>query len=164
MVGGNSSASTPGSAVGQYPVAETPPRGCDGNLTSKYLNFGSCTSTSSVSITCGLNTGFYVELQRGSSLVIGLRLCTGNDAPERDPFTISLEGSNLSGSALVMGNSWTLIYNGTSGLQTDPGRNTCGVPQLVNSTSYYKSYRFLVSSKRSAENSMQFGELQLYGY
>ncbi|CAF1517571.1 unnamed protein product, partial [Rotaria sordida] len=119
-VGTNSTTATPGNYIGQYIPTESPYNACDNNTGTKYLSFGTCGETTIDSI-CGLNTGLYLELQPGSSLIIGLQMCTGNDYPERDPFIVSLEGSNLSGTVLNLGTSWTLIYNGPSGLQTDPG-------------------------------------------
>lgn len=162
-VRGNSLSSTPGLGVGQYPSDETPGNACDSTVSTKYTNFGTCWSTI-VQITCGVNTGFYTELQRGASLVIGMRICTGNNLPGRDPMTVSLEGSNLSGTALTLGSSWTPIYYGPSGFATDPGRYTCGPMLVVNNTSFYTSYRFLVLAIRYAESSTQYSELQLYGY
>ncbi|CAF1026951.1 unnamed protein product [Adineta steineri] len=162
-VGTNSTTATPGNYIGQYIPTESPYNACDNNTGTKYLSFGTCGETTIDSI-CGLNTGLYLELQRGLSLIIGLQMCTGNDYPERDPFIISLEGSNLSGTVLNLGTSWTLIYNGPSGLQTDPGRSTCGRFQSINNTIQYKSYRFLVSAKRSISNSVQYSEVHLYGY
>ncbi|CAF0948289.1 unnamed protein product [Adineta steineri] len=162
-VGTNSTTATPGNYIGQYIPTESPYNACDNNTGTKYLSFGTCGETTIDSI-CGLNTGLYLELQRGLSLIIGLQMCTGNDYPERDPFIVSLEGSNLSGTVLNLGTSWTLIYNGPSGLQTDPGRSTCGRFQSINNTIQYKSYRFLVSAKRSISNSVQYSEIQLHGY
>ncbi|CAF0863769.1 unnamed protein product [Adineta steineri] len=162
-VGTNSTTATPGNYIGQYIPTESPYNACDNNTGTKYLSFGTCGETTIDSI-CGLNTGLYLELQRGSSLIIGLQMCTGNDYPERDPFIVSLEGSNLSGTVLNLGTSWTLIYNGSSGLQIDPGRSTCGRLQSINNTIQYKSYRFLVSAKRSISNSVQYSEIHLYGY
>jgi hypothetical protein len=113
---------------------------------------------------CGLNTGFYVKLKRGVSLVTGLQICTGNDFPERDPLTVSLEGINQTGRDLTLGWSWTLICKGDSGLQSDPGRRNCGIVQLFSNSIQYKSYRFLASLKRSLVNGIQYSEVKLFGY
>lgn len=161
VIGGNSTTATSG--AGQYLSTEGPAQGCDNTLSTKYLNFGSCGSFI-LNITCGVNTGLYLKLQRGSSLVTGLQLCTAGDWADRDPMAVSLEGSNLPGTALPLGSSWALLYNGMSGLQTDPGRNTCGRLQSLNNTTYYTSYRFLVLSKRSSGDSVQYSEIRLYGY
>ena len=162
-VGGSSTASSAGTGVGQYIANDPPANACDNDTSTQYLNFGSCTQTDNSSL-CGLNTGFYLELQRGSSLVNSIQLCTANDSAERDPLVVSLEGSNLSGTNLTLGSSWSLIYNDTSGLDTDPGRSSCGSVQTINNAVQYKSYRFLVSGKRSMSNSVQYSEVRLFGY
>jgi len=111
---------------------------------------------------CGLNTGFYLELLQGQVLVTALQVCTANDFPERDPLTVTLEGSNQSGTALTVGTSWSLIYSGNTGLPSNPGRGICGTVQSFNNSIQYKSYRFLVSGKRDMSNSVQYSELQLF--
>ncbi len=162
QVYGDSLASTPGVNSGNYPSDQPVAQACDRNISTKYLNFGQCTEGNQAAI-CGLSTGFYLELQQGALLVTGLRLCTGNDFPERDPFRVSLEGSNQSGTALTLGKSWTPIYEGNSGLETDPGRNDCGIVQSFSNSIRYKSYRFLVVFKRTwSSNSVQYSELQLF--
>ncbi|CAF1194195.1 unnamed protein product [Adineta ricciae] len=162
-VGGDSTAATSGYGVGQYPPGQSPKMAWDNDTSTAYINFGSCTGTD-YNNQCGLNTGFYLELQRGSTVVTALQTYTGGDHSERDPLIVSLEGSNQSGSNLTLGSSWTLIYNGNSGLATDPGRNSGGSIQQINNTISYKSYRFLVSGKRSTSNSVAYSELILYGY
>ncbi|CAF1671719.1 unnamed protein product, partial [Adineta ricciae] len=106
----------------------------------------------------------YLELQRGSTLVTGMQICTANDFAGRDPFKMSLEGSNQSGTNLILGTSWTLIYHGTTGLQADPGRFNCGTVRTINNTAWYSSYRFLVSDTRENLNTVQYSEVRLYGY
>ncbi|CAF3927966.1 unnamed protein product, partial [Adineta steineri] len=146
-----------------YPEQETPAEACGGNIYTKFLSFGSCENGEDDD-KCGLNSGFYLELKRGASLVTGIQICTADDFPERDPLHVSLEGSNQSGSDLDLGISWTLLYNGNSGLKTDPDRHTCGIVQQISNSIRYKSYQFLVSSKRDNSDSVQYSELQLFGY
>ena len=162
-IGASSTASTAGTGGGQYTASDPPANACDNNTSTKYLNLGPCNQTDNSSL-CGLNTGLYLELQRGSSLVTGIQFCTANDSPECDPLVVSVEGSNLSGTNLTLGTSWSLIYNGTSGLGTDPGRSSCGSIQSINNSVQYKSYRFLVFGKRSTSNSVQYSEVRLFGY
>src|SRR6188474_403826 len=52
------------------------------NQPTKYLNFDK------------LNTGFTVTPGVGDTIVIGLSLTSANDAPERDPASYALTGSN----------------------------------------------------------------------
>ncbi|CAF1035305.1 unnamed protein product [Adineta steineri] len=143
----NSQRSAVGNLYGSYPPDQSPDNACDGNHLTKYLNFGMCFEDSH-------------EVQ----CVTGLQICTAEDYATRDPLTISLEGSNEPYPTLILGPSWTLIYNGPSGLQKDPGRLTCGIVQLVNNSAQYKSYRFLVSGKRNISNSVQYSELKLFGH
>ncbi|CAF1121265.1 unnamed protein product [Rotaria sordida] len=117
--GGDSTPSTSGSGIGQYPSSESPQHTCNGNITDKHLNFGPC-SSSTTATNCGLNTGFYITPQQGASLITGIKICTANDNSLRDPITITFEGSNSSGASRTIGSSWTLLYNGTSGLSVDP--------------------------------------------
>lgn len=163
IAGGNSTASSAGSAAGNYYPTEVPMGACDDNFTSAYTNFGSCNSGSNL-LTCGKNTGFYRTPSRGSSLVFGFQICTAGGLNSRDPMTVTLEGSNQPLSVLVLGSSWTLIYNGTSGLDNDPGRTACGPPQLFLNNVWYKSYRFLVTSKRGTQSSTWYTEVILIGY
>ncbi|CAF1167021.1 unnamed protein product [Adineta steineri] len=88
----NSQAAEVYSASGQYHLRESPAQACDGDINTKYLNYGECQNARD-GIECGANTGFYLELKRGASLVTDLQICTANDFPARDPLTVSLEGS-----------------------------------------------------------------------
>lgn len=162
--GTNSLVSTGGLGQGNYVPAEGPPNAFDNNCNNKFLSFGDCALDITLSsLTCGINTGFYVTLSSGAIVMKSLRFCTGNDEPARDPITMTLEGSNQTGSVLLLGSSWTLIYSGSCGLDIDPGRNQNG--QLV-SFAYnmipYLSYRILISSKRGIQFCVQYGEMRLF--
>ena len=163
IAGGNNTLSSSGSSTGNFYPGEIPLYACDGNINNKYTSFGPCTSAG-MSGTCGLNTGFYRTPQRGASLIIGFQICTSSSIPERDPVTITLEGSNQPSSTLNLGSSWTLIYNGPSGLAIDPGRLSCGIPQLFANSNWYLSYRFLVSAKRSVSSSVWYSDVLFIGY
>ncbi|CAF1148111.1 unnamed protein product [Adineta ricciae] len=159
--GADSVAANAGEWRCQYMARESPDKACDGYVSTKYLSFGSCHSGGE-GPTCGTGTGFYLELSRGPTLVNGMKVCTADDFEQRDPIHASLEGSSLSGRDLSLGSSWTLLYGGSSGLETDPGRKKCGPLQLFNNTKEYRSYRFLVSAKRNISNCVQYSEVQLY--
>jgi hypothetical protein len=162
IAGGDSTLATPGTGIGNYVPTETPKNAFDNNCTTKFTSFGNCTSTNSLS--CAQNTGFYVILQQGATVMNGLQFCTGNDNPPRDPITMTLEGSNQTGSALLLGSSWSLIYNGSCGLGVDPGRNQPGQIQTFSNFIEYASYRILITSYRSSDHCVQYGELKLFGY
>ena len=162
MAGGSSTASTAGMTAGCYVAAESPPNAFDGNATTKYLSFGNCAVGSS-STSCGVGTGFYFTAQNGVSLLSAVRLATANDYPERDPITMTIEGSNQASATLTTGSSWTLIYSGSTGLNTDPGRYTWGPRRNFTNNVWYKSYRVLVTSIRAADCATQYMEVDLIG-
>ena len=159
--GGDSSASTVGDDVGNYYFTERPNYVSDRNTSTKYTNFGYCNSSSSSYRQCGQNTGFYVTLQRGATLIRSVRFCTGNDQPQRDPLSVTIEGTNQT-SALIFGLSWNLIYNGSTGLNINPGRKACGITEdfLSNSIAYL-SYRILITSQRNSDEAVQYSEILL---
>ena len=122
----------PGYGAGNFVPTERPQNAIDGIFTNKYLNFGFCDRWNTFnSSDCGLNTGFYVTVQQGASVIEGLRFFTGNDFPPRDPITMTMEGSNQTAALLMFGSSWTLIYNGSCGLDVDPGRNAPGGKTII---------------------------------
>ncbi|CAF3877715.1 unnamed protein product, partial [Rotaria sp. Silwood1] len=159
--------STGGSNV-NYPSSENPPTAIDGSLSTKYLNFGDSSSGCSGSSSPGINTGFYVTPTISSaSVAVGLRFATAGDTPNRDPITVTLEGTNATGTtALNLGSSWTLIYSGSTGISssTDPGRQTYVSQQSFSNTIAFKSYRLLITSKRGTDNSVQYAEAHIIGY
>jgi hypothetical protein len=167
VAGGNSTLALggPNHDAGHYPDGEPPPAAIDNNFASpngtKYLNFGNGNEGQS-SATQGTGTGFFVTPSAGKSIVTGFRIAAANDAPERDPLAITLEGSNaLSG--LDQGSNWSLIYSGVSGLATDPGRFIFGPEVDFINAVPYSSYRLLVTQQRGVANSVQYGEVELLG-
>ncbi|CAF1366403.1 unnamed protein product, partial [Didymodactylos carnosus] len=161
QAGGNSSPVTQGGGNCQYYNAnQSPMAAIDDILSTKYLNFGSATS-STTSPVAGVGTGFYVTPVNGATLLSGIVFVTADDYPARDPLTITVEGSNNLSSSLTLGSSWTLMYNGSTGLDTDPGRNTYGIFQAISATISYTSYRVLITSQRGTEDSVQYSEAHL---
>ena len=153
-----------GNSTGCYFPNEEPKRAFDQLNGTKYTNFGVCNSTVSRP-QCGLNTGLYLTLQRGRSLLLNVRFCTGNNVLARDPFTVTIEGSNQPSTALTNGSSWSLIYSGSTGLQNVTGRTQCGANQTLQyNYLWYNSYRILVTSKRGNDHATQYSEVELFGY
>lgn len=107
--GGDSEPATSGDNVGNFPPKEPPVDAFDNILTTKYTHYGSCHRDATESLTCGVNTGIYVTLRRDPSVLVAIQLCTANDHPNRDPLTITVEGSNQIPSSLAFGPSWRLI-------------------------------------------------------
>ncbi len=162
--GGNGILATAGSGVGNYYGPEPYQNIFDRNASSKYTNFGNCGSTL-YTATCGTETGVYLTLQRGASFLVAIQFSAANNLPERDPLTVTIEGSNQSSSVLALGSSWTLIYNGSTGLNPDPGRYANGIVEYIpNNVISYASYRLLITSIRNISDAVQYSEVKLLGY
>ena len=123
------------------------------NVGQKYLNF------------LDVASGFTVTPSAGPSIITGIRLWTANDATERDPASVQVEGSND-------GSTWTVLLNSAVSLPT--GRNGGGNAALEGSnnrqidfvnTTAYTSYKVIFPTLRNANtaNSMQIAEVELLG-
>ena len=166
FAGSRGYSSSAGYGYCNYAPNEIPANVFDSNLNTKYTSFGSCYNDYMDSgSSCGLNTGLHFTIEPNPVLLTAFRFATANDVPERDPMTITIEGSNATGSDLFLGSSWSLIYNGSTGLGSTTARFTFGTMQQVsNNGARYSSYRFLATSKRSNSNTVQYSTLELYGY
>ena len=98
-------------------VSEWPVKAMDTLLTTKYVNFGSGCSNCVVHQP-GVGTGFFVTpLISNATLAIGIHFGTADDYPNRDPITVTVEGSNeTTNEKLHQGSSWTLLYSGPTGI------------------------------------------------
>lgn len=134
----------------------------DQNIHTYCISYGSG-SQSSRTIHGGINTGFYATLSVGQCVIRGFQFTTAGDMPNRDPLEITIEGSNSPSSVLRFGRSWTLIYNGTSGLGMDPGRKVAGSIQIFDNLLPFHSYRVLITRKRGLESSVQYAEFSFRG-
>ena len=167
-MGGDSRNATPGRSVGQYPnTTEGPHRVIDDNVLTKYNSYGNV-NVSTRSVTAGVCTGFYVTMTVGACVVTGIQFATANDAPERDPLTMTLEGSNMTDASLLLtGSSWTLIYNGPTGISSTNAlypRLTYAEPQNFTNTLRFTSYRFIMTSQRGNSSNLQYSEAHILGY
>jgi hypothetical protein len=161
-VGEDDLPSSVGSGAGQYPSAMAPARAIDVNPATKYLNYGNGGSTVS-SATKGVGTGFIVTPALGPSIVTGIQVATAADTPNRDPLTVSIEGSNAT-TDLNAGASWTLIADNVNlGINVDPARQMFGPVVMFANTTAYRSYRVIVKSQRGADTSVQYAEMNLVG-
>jgi hypothetical protein len=162
--GGNSLPAVPGRSTGMYYPSEPPAAAFDNNTATDFTSYGSC-NFSMMSTSCGQKTGLYLTLNSGPITLVAFYIGTNGFSAQRDPAIITIEGSNLNGSVLTHGSSWTLIYNGTTGLTIDPGRSTLGPLQILPSFSMrFASYRLLVTSKRGNETCVSYSEFVLIGY
>ena len=123
---------------GNYPGGEPPESAIDNTAATKYLNFDR------------LNTGFTVT-PSGTGVVRSLVIVTANDAPERDPTSYILEGSND-------GTNFSLISQGT--LVPQIARFALSTVSFAN-TAVYTQYRVTFPTVRANSNSMQVAEVQL---
>lgn len=166
--GGDSRNATPGRSVGQYPnTTEGPQQIIDYNVSTKYNSYGNV-NVSMRSVTAGVGTGFYVTMAVGACLVTGVQFATANDAPQRDPLTMTLEGSNVTYPPLLSeGSSWILIYSGPTGISSTNAsfpRSTYAEPQNFTNTLRFTSYRFIMTSQRANASNLQYSEAHLLGY
>jgi len=123
-----------------YPGGESVFNVIDNTAQTKYLNFDE------------LNTGFTVT-PSGFGTVTHLTIITANDAPERDPTTYILEGSDN-------GVDFTIIASGALNTPTD--RFAITSASFANSATY-AVYRVTFPTIRNSgsANSMQVAEVQL---
>ena len=149
----SSIAASGGVSGNAYPLTESPDKCIDVNTATKYLNFAR------------INCGFIVTIPNNLAKVNGFQFSTANDSPERDPATVTLEGTSAPDpTTAASGSTWVQIYAGPSGLAADPGRLAVGaVISFINSSSF-NTFRMLISDTRQpSANSMQFSEIQFQG-
>jgi hypothetical protein len=119
---------------------------------AKYLNFDSANGAKT--------SGFVVTPQAGSTVAQGLAMQSANDAPERDPKTVTLEGSNDDVADYTTG-TWSLIT--TVNVPAYASRfqwQTFLFPNVVP----YKHYRWTVIDTQTTNTCcMQVAEVQILG-
>jgi hypothetical protein len=134
-----------------WPGNEGPDQAIDNQITTKFLHFKGEV----------VPTGIRVTPKMGPSVVTGIRLCTANDAVERDPVAWELSGSNNG-----INGPYTLIAKGpitdfVGGVWARRTWNT--TPIAFANTVSYTSYQLILSpvSNPGAANSMQIAEIEL---
>src|SRR5437773_3326275 len=141
------------------------------NTQAKYLNFDTRNPNNPPS-------GFAMTPSIGASTVIGMTITSANDAPERDPSTVILEGSH---DAQIGGfnnptNTWKFIAGVTNitpwrTLFPDPDPTDNVDPSRLKSQTFlfdnftpYKHYRWNVLAVATNNTCcMQVGEVELLG-
>jgi hypothetical protein len=122
------------------------------NQQTKYLNFDSRTPNNPPS-------GFVVTPSIGASTVIGMSILTANDAPERDPKDVRLEGSNDDTIASYNSGTWEVITEVTFPATT--ARFAKQEVYFPNQKSY-KHYRWVSLSTQTPNGCcMQVAEVEL---
>ncbi|UJR18289.1 hypothetical protein I4U23_005192 [Adineta vaga] len=150
--------------IGKYYYTSNPSFLFDGKTSTGLCSYGYCNATYYDPI-CGINTGVYVTARYGSFVLNGFSIATGSWGSSRDPLVITIEGSNQSESSLILGSSWTLTYNGTSGLDNYPGKSAFGTKQMIeNNTLEFSSYRILVVKNRGSPTCSEIGEIELLSH
>jgi hypothetical protein len=139
-----------------YPGAEAPAKAIDGDINTKYLNFGK------------VNSGLIVTPSMGPTVLEGFQITTANDWPERDPVVWMIYGTNDAITTPDNGDgtaeNWTLICGGT--MQLPDERYTLGdMVEIANQAEPYTSYMMQFETLKNADatNSMQIAEIQFYG-
>lgn len=124
------------------PGSEGVANAIDNRHSTKYLNFDR------------LNTGFTVTPAIGTTIVRGLQLTSANDAPERDPASFTLEGSND-------GTNFTQISSDS--VPAFPQRFYTHTIDISNNT-IYRTYRLIFPTVVGpGGNSMQIAEVEFLG-
>lgn len=150
------------SGAGTYYTSQSATNLFDKMTSTKYASRGN--STSGANAIAGLDTGFHLTVAKCSPTLTKFRFATGDTGTERDPMTLTIEGTDCG--TLLNCTSWTLLYNGTTGLDTILSRNSYGTYQTIQTPQPFTSYRFLITSKRNSTNSIfiTYSEIELYGY
>ena len=144
------------------PYNEVPPNAIDGDVNSKYLNYGTTAVMNDNLTNPGNGTGFFVTPNAGISLANGVLFATGGDYPERDPLTMTLEGTNATN--LNSSSIWTLLYTGSTGLETTLARQANGTIRTFPNSLTFKSYRLLIITQRDIQDSVQYSESHIMRY
>ncbi|MFM7568933.1 MAG: PA14 domain-containing protein, partial [Betaproteobacteria bacterium] len=129
------------------PSSEGPLNVLDGDSSSKYFNRDK------------LNTGLVFAYPQ-AQVVDTLRLVSANDAPERDPITFVLYGSNES--AEWAGSDWVEIASGGTGLAS---ARRVASDVAIESDTAYRFYKLVFPTLRDAARAsgMQVAEVMLFG-
>ncbi len=146
----------PNFAESEYPGGEPPAAAFDGDVTTKYLNFGK--ESSGVILT-----------PTASSIIKSMVLTTANDAPPRDPASWKIWGTNdaittLDNAEGPNAENWSLIAQGDVAMPEDRFTPAPFLAFPTNANSY-SSYRITFPTLKvsGAANSMQIAEIGLFG-
>ena len=151
------------------PFGNLPQHAMDNLTSTSYVNYGRLGGANkSAVVGPGVGTGFLViPLISNMTVARALRFATASNNSDRDPLTVTLEGSRASNlTALNSNSSWILIYCGPSGINvTHPqDRQTFGAVQNLTNMQSYASYRLLIASQRgNLTDAVEYSEAQIIG-
>jgi predicted outer membrane repeat protein len=137
-----------------WPEAETPDLAIDDDINTKFLHFRGDL----------MPTGIQVTPSGGPSIVNEITLTTANDAPNRDPVTFELSGSNDS-----IDGPYELIASGEvvdfAGEVEWPRFTKNSTPIFFANDVAYAHYQLVFPDVRdpAGDNSMQIAEIELLG-
>lgn len=135
-----------------YPANEAPGYLTDQDPNTKYLNGGQ------------VFTGFIITPTYGATVIKSMQFNTANDAPERDPATYELYGTNeeIKSTDNSFGDqeAWTLISSGTLNLPEE--RLKASEFYSFENEVSYTSYRMVFPTLKGTGVSMQIGDVQFY--
>jgi hypothetical protein len=145
-----------------------PAHAMDDSLTTKYYNTGARGNSNTQEEGPGIGTGFIViPTVSNSTVACGLHFATAEDVPDRDPITVTLEGSNATTKEeFDIGSNWKLLYNGPTGINAthEPDREKYVTQQNFTNELRFASYRLLITSKRASSTAVQYSEARIMGY
>ncbi len=136
-----------------HPAGEASVHAFDGLTNTKYLNNGI------------VQTGVMITPTGGASTITGLQLTTANDAPDRDPTSWTIWGTNDVINHAGLDNSdssgfnWTQIATDAVALPAD--RTTLGPLQNFANATPYTSYRVVFPTVGGSTCCMQVAEIAL---
>lgn len=130
----------------------------DQNPATKHMNAGQDKNGFNPK---GVNTGIIARFA-SPQRINAIRFITAEDRPERDPMKITVEASNSPHSEEAGFKSWTLLYEGESGVLEDAPRNSEGLAATFKNSKPYKYYRILITQVKSGSaDGVQYAEMIL---
>lgn len=138
-----------------YNSSESPVKAIDGDVNTKYLNFGKD------------NSGFIVVPSVGPSIVRSVTLVSANDSVGRDPASFEIYGTRgvvtSTDNSQGTNENWVLIASGSVTLPDT--RLTASDPVNINNTTAYSAYKLMFPQLKSTAtvNSMQVAEVRFLG-
>lgn len=159
-------------AFASYPGGESPAQAIDNDPGSKYLSFqGAGLDNTGEQVSSP--TGFVVVLDAPAAIG-GVRFSTANDFASRDPGTVQIYGTNMTGTAadiadMAAAGDLTLIYDGPTGIpafaDVNSNRDELQSPVYFPESAEYGAYVLIVTDlvryDGNAPTLMQFAEVQL---
>ena len=140
-----------------YPEMEGPANLLDLSPGTKYLNFA------------GPGSGFIATPSSGANILQSFLITTANDAPDRDPASWEVYGTNApivtldnatAESVDDLAENWTLVDSGTVALPDE--RETFGPFVHVDNTTAYSSYLMTFPTLKGAAAEMQLGDIEFF--